>query len=251
MTNKKFLTSFFIIFLGILFFNPVSANNLPDFDMDGVPDRDEKNVYSTDFQNRDTDGDGYSDFIELTNGYSPHNPEAVKLEDNDQDSDGLSDRMELNFGTNLLAADTDNDGISDGEEIEKGFSPLEKGQVKLPKRIEVNTGAQVLSYYLGGVRMGSFLISSGTAYMPTPKGHFSIINKHPKAWSPYGLWMPYWMGLGTGRFGIHQLPIWPNGYREGEDHLGTPVSHGCIRLGIEPAEFLYNWAEVGTPVFIY
>jgi lipoprotein-anchoring transpeptidase ErfK/SrfK len=29
------------------------------------------------------------------------------------------------------------------------------------------------------------------------------------------------------------------------------VSHGCIRLGIGPAETLYNWTEVGTPVYIY
>jgi lipoprotein-anchoring transpeptidase ErfK/SrfK len=57
--------------------------------------------------------------------------------------------------------------------------------------------------------------------------------------------------LGTGSFGLHELPIWPNGYREGQDHLGIPVSHGCIRLGVGPAQFLYNWAEVGTPVIIY
>ena len=63
--------------------------------------------------------------------------------------------------------------------------------------------------------------------------------------------MPYWLGMGTGRFGFHELPIWPSGYREGENHLGIAVSHGCIRLGIGPAEFLYNWVEVGTPVVIY
>jgi lipoprotein-anchoring transpeptidase ErfK/SrfK len=63
--------------------------------------------------------------------------------------------------------------------------------------------------------------------------------------------MPYWLGLDDGRVGIHELPVWPNGYVEGEDHLGTPVSHGCIRLGHESAEFLYNWVEVEIEVFIY
>ncbi len=251
MLNKKIFFIFLPFLLVIALSFPARANNLPDFDKDGVPDRDEKEIYFTDYENGDTDGDGYSDFIELINGYSPHNPESVKLEDNDQDLDGLSDRMELNFKTNLLNKDTDGDGYEDGHEIENGYSPRESGLIELEKRIEINTGAQVLDYFLGGVKMGEFEISSGKPSMPTPKGHYNIINKHPKAWSPYGLWMPYWMGLGTGRFGLHQLPIWPNGYREGEDHLGQAVSHGCVRLGIEESEFLYNWSEVGISVFIY
>ena len=51
--------------------------------------------------------------------------------------------------------------------------------------------------------------------------------------------------------GIHELPEWPNGAKEGEGHLGTPVSYGCIRLGVGDAEFAYNWADIGTPVYIH
>jgi lipoprotein-anchoring transpeptidase ErfK/SrfK len=88
--------------------------------------------------------------------------------------------------------------------------------------------------------------------MPTPKGNYKIENKHPKAWSPYGLWMPYWMAVvPSGKFGLHELPIWPSGYREGEDHLGQAVSHGCVRMGEGDAKFLYEWADIGTPVYIY
>ncbi len=237
----------------ILIMVPVmaSANSLSDSDHDGVPDKDEIGVYFTDPANKDTDGDGYTDFEELVHGYSPHSPGQIRLEDNDQDKDGLSDRMELNFHTNLLQADTDGDGYSDGNEISNGYDPLTREPVQLPKRIEINTGAQELSYFLGNVRMDTYPVSSGVSYMPTPKGHFTIANKSPKAWSSYGLWMPYWMSLSGTRAGIHELPIWPNGYREGEDHLGTPVSHGCVRLGIGPAKLLYDWTPVGTPVFIY
>lgn len=243
-------------FLSIIIFifsvNPLLANGLSDMDGDGVPDWDEMNIYHTDPNNSDTDGDGFSDWVELNNGYSPHNAGIVKLEENDLDKDGLNDRMELNFNTSLINPDTDGDGISDGDEVKNAYNPNDASSTaRLAKRIEVDTGAQKLSYFTGGVRMETFPVSSGKPSMPTPKGHFKIINKHPKAWSSYGLWMPFWMGLGTGRFGLHELPVWPNGYREGEDHLGVPVSHGCIRLGVGPAEFLYNWAEVGTPVFIY
>lgn len=242
----------FISMLIILFFAlPAGANGLKDSDGDAVPDRDEIEVYKTDPESADTDGDGYSDWEELNNGYSPHQPGSVKLEDSDFDNDGLSDRMELNFGTDITDPDTDGDGHSDGEEIANGYDPLREGKKELPERIEISTGEQKLFYFLDGVRMNTYAVSTGKPSMPTPKGGYSIVNKADKAWSPYGLWMPYWMGLGTGKFGIHQLPYWPNGYREGEEHLGQPVSHGCIRLGIEPAKKLYELVEVGTPVFIY
>ncbi len=226
------------------------ANNLPDADKDGVPDKDEIQVYYTNPYNPDTDGDGYSDWVELNNGYSPHNPKAVKLEDNDADGDGLSDKMELAFHTNLLEADTDGDGYLDGQEINNGFDPNNGNGMRLRKRIEVDTGKQKLAYFLGDVKMGEYIISSGVNNS-TPKGYFKITSKSPRAWSPYGLWMPFWLGLNSGRVGIHELPVWPNGVREGEDHLGRPASHGCIRLGSGDAQELYNWAEIGTEVFIY
>lgn len=58
--------------------------------------------------------------------------------------------------------------------------------------------------------------------------------------------MPF---IGT-QYGIHELPEWPNGVKEGTGHLGTAVSGGCVRLGIGPAKALYDWAEVGTEVEI-
>ena len=245
---KKIL---FIIFF-VFWASPVLAADILDSDGDGVNDRDEQEIYFTDSLKADTDGDGYNDKDELIRGYSPHNPEPVKLEDNDADNDGLNDRMELNFHTNLLNPDTDGDSYKDGDEINNGFNPLRQGKEKLIKKIEVNTAKQELSYWLGSVRMEILKISSGKKSMPTPKGRFIVGNKSVKAWSrAYGLWMPWWMGLGSGNFGIHELPVWPNGYREGENHLGTPVSHGCIRLGVGLAKKLYDWTPIGTEVVIY
>ena len=242
------LLAFLLIFL---FAFPVLANGFPDADKDGVPDKDEIEIYQTNPDNRDTDGDGLSDWVELNKGYSPHNPKPVKLKDNDFDQDGLKDNMELKFHTSIINPDTDGDGHKDGEEVRNGYDPLTNHNSKLPKKIEVNTAKQELYYYLGRVKMGTFKVSSGKATTPTPKGSFAIVNKTSRAWSPYGLWMPYWMGLYNGSFGLHELPYWPNGYREGQSHLGIPVSHGCIRLGIGDAKTLYEWAPVGTPVLIY
>lgn len=242
----------FFVFCFVVMPVVASANLLPDSDRDGVPDQDEVNIYFTDPENWDTDGDGYSDWLELNQGFSPLMKDALRLEDSDADGDGLSDRDELYFHTNLLNSDTDGDGYSDGDEVKFAYDPLDPEPVRLDKRIEIDTSTQKMSYFLGDVKRGEFIVSTGLPGMDTPKGHFEVDVKHPKAWSAsYGLWMPYWMSLQNGYFGIHELPEWPNGYKEGEDHLGTPVSHGCIRLGIGPAEFLYDWTPIGTEVFIY
>ncbi len=45
-----------------------------DTDKDGLSDTDEINVYKTDPQNPDTDGDGFSDGIEVAQGFSPTDP---------------------------------------------------------------------------------------------------------------------------------------------------------------------------------
>ena len=119
----------------LIFAQPVFALEKIDSDNDGIIDYDEENIYYTDKNKADTDGDGYNDKIELTKGFSPHNPKQVRLEDSDADKDGLSDRMELNFHTNLLNADTDDDGYSDGNEIKNGYDPLSKEKKLLKKSI--------------------------------------------------------------------------------------------------------------------
>jgi lipoprotein-anchoring transpeptidase ErfK/SrfK len=119
------------------------------------------------------------------------------------------------------------------------------------KYIDIDLAKQLLTIFEGATQMGQYVVSSGKPSMPTPTGTRTIINKDPRAWSAkYGLWMPWWMGIG-GEYGIHELPEWPGGYKEGEAHLGTPVSHGCVRLGVGSAQTVYNWAEIGIPVYIH
>jgi lipoprotein-anchoring transpeptidase ErfK/SrfK len=119
------------------------------------------------------------------------------------------------------------------------------------KYIDVDITQQRLCLVDGSNIGNCYVVSTGKWSTPTPTGTRLTENKSPKAWSArYGLWMPWWQGLGGG-YGIHELPEWPSGYKEGENHLGTPVSHGCIRLGVGSAEEVYNWAPVGTPVYIH
>jgi len=208
-----------------------------------------ENIVST--SSLDSDGDGYPDATEIKNNYSPYNPAKVKINQSDMDKDGLTDDMEIKFGTNPLNPDTDGDGYKDGAEVDFAYNPLSSSTKKLSQKIEVDLKTQKMTYYVGGQIWKQFTVSSGKASMPTPKGKFKIINKSPKAWSnEFKLWMPYWLGLDKGEFGIHELPVWPSGYREGANHLGIPVSHGCVRLGIGPAKYLYDRLAVGTEVDI-
>lgn len=121
------------------------------------------------------------------------------------------------------------------------------------KYIDINLEIQIMSLFQDGKLLDSFLISSGKKGMETPEGRHQVYNKSPRTWSKqYGLFMPLWMAIApSGKYGIHELPEWPGGYKEGSNHLGTPVSHGCVRLGVGAAEKVYNFADIGTPVVTY
>jgi len=129
------------------------------------------------------------------------------------------------------------------------------------KYIDINLSEQKLYLIDGNVKIAEYRISSGKWSMPTPKGVFYIASKNSVGFSSkYTLWMPWWNGLapspdGKGYlgYGIHELPCFDRACtrHEGESHLGTPISHGCVRLGIGDAETVYNWAPVGTPVNIH
>ncbi len=197
----------------------------------------------------DHDGDGYDDATEIANGWSPYG--LGRLHENDADGDGLSDGRELEIGTDPLRADTDGDGYDDGTEVANGYDPLDADPTKLKKRVVVSLAAQELTAYLGHIPVATHAVSTGRPGSPTPLGTYAILDKIPRAWSASAkLWMPYWMPFIGTKYGLHELPEWPGGKKEGEDSLGQPVSGGCIRLGVGAAEELYEWAEVGTEVVI-
>jgi lipoprotein-anchoring transpeptidase ErfK/SrfK len=126
-------------------------------------------------------------------------------------------------------------------------------QITEGRYIDITLATQTMVLFEDGKPVDAYIISSGKRGLETPKGSFTIHNKAKRAWSKaYGLWMPYWMAiLPSGKVGIHELPEWPNGYKEGAAHLGIPVSHGCVRLGVGPEERVFNFADIGTPVVVH
>lgn len=140
-----------------------------------------------------------------------------------------------------------NSAVVPEEEVVDNLARLESG-----KYIDINLSKQHLSIFENGMRLGTYRISAGKRGMATPTGSFKILSKRSRAWSnKYKLFMPYWMQFTPVGHGIHELPEWPGGYKEGVAHLGRPVSHGCVRLGVGPAKAVYEWADIGIPVIIH
>lgn len=159
-------------------------------------------------------------------------------------------------------------GYKDGSYLEKEIVSRFKTRPKFPEKviskvevtpqitegkyIDIDLASQTLTIFEDGKSLGKYKVSTGKYSMPTPKGSFTILNKIKRAYSSsYNLWMPYWMAFTKMGHGIHELPEWPGGIKEGESHLGIPVSHGCVRLGVGPAERVYHWADIGTPVIVH
>ncbi len=124
------------------------------------------------------------------------------------------------------------------------------------KKIVVSLSKQTLTMYENGQIVSIRRVSTGKWSTPTPPGIYKTYNKIPNAYSKaYGLYMEWWMAFQPdGSMGLHALPYWKlkDGGKlyEGAAHIGTPVSHGCIRQTLTDAKSLYDWAPIGTPVVI-
>jgi lipoprotein-anchoring transpeptidase ErfK/SrfK len=104
-----------------------------------------------------------------------------------------------------------------------------------------------------------FGIATGQASYPTPTGDYEITNMQrnpwwyppPSDWAaesdpvPPGPGNPLgtrWMGISAPYVGIHGTPDAAS--------IGYSASHGCVRMRIADAEWLFKRVKVGTPVFI-
>jgi lipoprotein-anchoring transpeptidase ErfK/SrfK len=125
--------------------------------------------------------------------------------------------------------------------------------------VVIRRGSNELRYYQGARLMRKFGVATGQSVYPTPTGTFSIVDKQLNPW-----WLPpdsewakgkdpippgpgnplgtRWMGLSAPGVGIHGTPD--------DASIGYSASHGCIRMHIPDAEWLFHHVKLGTPVVI-
>lgn len=129
-------------------------------------------------------------------------------------------------------------------------TPLVVGPLDTEKAIHVNISEQRLYAFEHGRLANTFLISSGTYKYPTPIVESKVLAKIPimdYRWS-YGPNHPENYNLPNVRW---NLRFWPHYYLHSaywHNNFGNRMSHGCVNISISNAEWLFNWADVGTPV---
>jgi LysM repeat protein len=112
--------------------------------------------------------------------------------------------------------------------------------------IDVNLSTQQLTAYQGSTPVRSTLASTGRSGTPTPTGQFSIYVKYLST---------RMRGAGYDFANVPHVMFFYRGYSlhgtYWHSNFGHPMSHGCINLPMSEAEWLYNWASVGTLVNIH
>lgn len=121
--------------------------------------------------------------------------------------------------------------------------PAPAAPTNVGRSIVVSTETQRIYAYENGQMVRSQIVSTGLPATPTVKGDFAVYVKYvaddmsgPDYFLPQ---VPYTMYFYQG-YAIHGT-YWHNAF-------GRPMSHGCVNLPTDEAQWFFNFASVGTPV---
>lgn len=126
--------------------------------------------------------------------------------------------------------------------------------VSIARRIEVDLGAQRTYLFENGNVVQSYAISSGRPGTPTPTGNFRVyahtaeqdlgaLCYDPTRTDSYCTKDVKWLTWFAPDIAFHAT-YWHNNF-------GTRMSHGCVNMPTNVAEFVYRWAPVGTEVWVH
>lgn len=147
------------------------------------------------------------------------------------------------------------DVVAGGEPV-VGVGAMDVGpgpQQGSSKEIVVSVGRQSIWAYQDGKLVTASLVSTGTANSiatTTPVGYYTVLTKF-RTQTMKGVidneayevkdvpWVMYFDNLGNALHGTY----W-------HENFGSPMSHGCVNLPMDVAEYLFSWAPEGTAVSI-
>ena len=120
------------------------------------------------------------------------------------------------------------------------------------KWIDVDLSEQRIVAYAGGEALHTSLISSGLPRHPTVLGQFHIYLK---------VYAQRMKGGDPEMHDDYDLPGVPNVMYFYEDYsihgaywhhnFGHPMSHGCVNLPLDEAQWFFDWAPLGTLVLVH
>jgi lipoprotein-anchoring transpeptidase ErfK/SrfK len=125
--------------------------------------------------------------------------------------------------------------------------------------IVITRGVNTLQLYDGRRLVRTFHVATGQPAYPTPAGVWRIVDMQRNPWwrppasdwarglqpIPPGPGNPLgtrWMGLDASGVGIHGT--------NAPASIGYSLSHGCIRMQVPEAEWLFQHVQLGTPVVV-
>ena len=162
-------------------------------------------------------------------------------------------------GVNDVWAQMSGGGYVYSKSLSKGdvSAPESPGAPTTGRWIDVNLTEQVMTAYEGDAATFSAAVSTGTPGWETPTGVFPITRRVANETMDSNslavgvseayrldnvLWTQYLTQWGHA---IH------SNYWKYDSPFGVPTSHGCIGLPTEQAAVFWNFATLGTPVYIH
>ncbi len=114
------------------------------------------------------------------------------------------------------------------------------------KWIEIDISRQRLIAWEGNDSVYAVIVSTGRSQTPTLPGVFAVQSMHQTTrmrGEDYDVPdVPYAMYYHRG-YAIHGT-YW-------HSNFGTPMSHGCTNVAVDHAQWLFNWASIGTPIVVH
>jgi hypothetical protein len=125
--------------------------------------------------------------------------------------------------------------------------------------VVIHRGSNRMEVFNGSRPWRVIPVATGQSIYPTPLGNWHVVDMQRNPWwrppdsdwakglkpIPPGPGNPLgtrWMGLDAAGVGMHGTPD--------ASSIGYSASHGCIRMYVPDAEWLFNQVRIGTPVFI-
>ena len=201
--------------------------------------------------------------VMVENELHPAEAERSLIFGTSPEEDEANGSDDLNSGINSVAGKDNKESEDSAEEIKNNNSDGQSSMEEIKGidfsnsedfMIEVDLSRQVvLVYYKNALIKEKMVCSGGKESSPTPIGEFFTTEKVYYQWvAKFNVGAYYWTRFYRDYL-FHSVPFDKNGEMIEEEYkkLGSPASHGCIRLGLDEAKWLYEKLPIGVKVSIH
>ncbi len=120
--------------------------------------------------------------------------------------------------------------------------------------LDVNQDTQLLKVMKGNSPVRVVIVSTGKTSTPTPNGTFQVQNRGPFFSVDFASAKYFTSFKGWGKYMFHSIIFDKRGKQiiaSAAERLGFKASHGCIRMPIHDAYWIYKNIPAGTKVVIH